>query len=168
VQQHQGWVNVYSEVNHGTTFRIYLPRLAKNGGPKSPQTVAAEICGGNETILLVEDDPALRVSVRKALSQLGYRIFEAPTGVKALDVWKQNRGEIRLLLTDLVMPDGMTGKDLAQRLLQENPKLKVIYMSGYSAEVVGKDFPLKEGVDFLTKPFQAVKLSQTIRAALDA
>jgi CheY-like chemotaxis protein len=168
VQQHQGWINVYSEVNHGTTFRIYLPRLAKNGGQKSSQPALTELRGGSETILLAEDDPSLRVSVRKALSQLGYRILEAPTGVKALEVWNQNRDEIRLLLTDLVMPDGMTGKDLAKRLLQENPKLKVIYMSGYSTEVIGKDFPLQEGVNFLTKPFQALKLAQIIRDNLDA
>ena len=71
------------------------------------------------------------------------------------------------MLTDLVMPDGMTGKDLAQRILQEEPKMKVIYMSGYSVEVAGKDFPLKEGVNFLTKPFQAVKLAETIRDCLD-
>jgi len=167
VQQHQGWINIYSEVNHGTTFRIYLPRLAKNAGAKSSPPALTDVRGGNETILLSEDDPTLRVSVRKALSQLGYRILEAPTGVNALEVWKQNRDEIRLLLTDLVMPDGMTGKDLAQRILQENPKLKVIYMSGYSAEVVGKDFPLKEGVNFLTKPFQASNLAQTIRSCLD-
>jgi two-component system cell cycle sensor histidine kinase/response regulator CckA len=168
VQQHQDWINVYSEVNHGTTFRVYLPRLAKNAGQKSSQPVLTTTSGGNETILLAEDDLSLRVSVRKALWQLGYRILEAPTGVKALEVWKENRDEIRLLLTDLVMPDGMTGKDLAQRILQENPKLKVIYMSGYSAEVVGKDFPLKEGVNFLTKPFQASKLAQTIRNNLDS
>ncbi len=167
VQQHQGWINVYSEVNHGTTFRVYLPRLAKNGGKKSSQPALTATRGGNETILLAEDDPSLRVSVRKALSQLGYRILEAPTGVKALEVWKENRDEIRLLLTDLVMPDGMSGKDLAQRILKENPKLKVIYMSGYSAEVVGKDFPLKEGVNFLTKPFEAQKLAQAIRKILD-
>jgi len=84
-----------------------------------------------------------------------------------LEVWKQNRTEIRLLLTDLVMPDSMTGKDLAQRILQEDPKVKVIYMSGYSAEVVGKDFPLKEGVNFLTKPFAAAKLTDAIRNCLD-
>ncbi len=118
--------------------------------------------------MLAEDDPALRVAVRKALSQLGYRILEAPTGVKALAVWQENRNEISLLLTDLVMPDGMNGKDLAQRLLQENSKLKVIYMSGYSAEVVGKDFPFTEDVNFLTKPFPAQKLAQTIRNCLDA
>jgi len=168
VQQHQGWINVYSEVNHGTTFRVYLPRLATNGEPIALPPAMGEMRGGNETILLAEDDPALRVSVRKALSQLGYRILETPTGVKALEVWKQNRDEVRLLLTDLVMPDGMSGKGLAERLLQENPRLKVIYMSGYSAEVAGQDFPLEEGANFLTKPFQAAKLAQTVRAALDA
>jgi two-component system cell cycle sensor histidine kinase/response regulator CckA len=167
VQQHQGWINVYSELGHGTTFRIYLPRLAKNAGSKSAPVVA-KASGGHETILLVEDDPSLRTSVRMSLAKLGYRILEAPTGVKALGVWKQNRDEIQLLLTDLVMPDGMTGKDLGQRILQEQPKMKVIYMSGYSAEVVGKDFPLKEGDNFLTKPFQSSKLARTIRDKLDA
>jgi len=167
VQQHQGWINVYSEVNHGTTFRIYLPRLAKNTISKTSQPALAEMRGGQETILLVEDDPSLRLSVRTALTQLGYRILEAPTGVKALEVWNQNRDQIGVLLTDLVMPDGMNGKDLAQRLRQENPKLRAIYMSGYSAEVAGKDFPLEEGVNFLTKPFQIAKLAQAIRAKLD-
>ena len=167
VQQHQGWIHVYSEVGHGTTFRIYLPRLAKDSDPKPAQPTSTAIRGGNETILLVEDDPSLRFSVRMALSRRGYRILEAPTGLKALEVWKENRDEIRLLLTDLVLPDGMTGKNLAQIVLQENPKLKVIYMSGYSAEVVGRDFPLKEGVNFLTKPFQGLTLAQTIRDSLD-
>jgi PAS domain S-box-containing protein len=168
VQQHQGWINVYSEVGRGTVFRIYLPRLAPDVGQKSAQPELANIRGGTETILLVEDDPALRVSVRKALSKLGYRILEAPTGVKALEVWQQYRDEIRLLLTDMVMPDEMTGTELAERLLQENPGLKVIYMSGYSAQIVGKDFPLKEGINFLTKPLQASKLAQVIRDRLDS
>jgi CheY-like chemotaxis protein len=103
-----------------------------------------------------------------ALADLRYRILVAPTGVKALEVWKENRDEISLLLTDLVMPDGMTGMDLAKRLLQESPKLKVIYMSGYSAELIGKDFPLAEDVSVLAKPFPAQKLAQTIRDRLDA
>ena len=101
--------------------------------------------------------------MRKALSQLGYHVLEAANGIEALEVWKQHRDEIHLLLTDMVMPGGMTGKDLGEQLLKENPKLKVIYASGYSAEVAGKDFPLEEGVNFLTKPFQAQKLAQTIR-----
>ncbi len=167
-QQHHGWVNVYSEVGHGTTFRVYLPRLAKTAGSKLPQTAALKLAGGgSETILLAEDDPAVRVSVRRSLTQFGYRVIEAPSGVKALEVRKENRDEIRLLLTDLLMPDGMSGRDLAQRILRENPELKVIYMSGYSADVVGKDFPMKEGIDFLTKPFAAHALAQTVRNCLD-
>jgi CheY-like chemotaxis protein len=168
VQQHQGWLNVYSEVGHGTTFRVYLPRLSKNPGAKAATSAVTAARGGHETILLVEDDPALRQSVRTILSRLGYRILEASTGVKALEVWKQNSDEVRLLLTDLVMPDRMTGKDLAERLLQEKPALKVIYMSGYSADLVGRGFSLHEGVDFLSKPFQASKLVQLIRERLDA
>jgi PAS domain S-box-containing protein len=168
VQQHQGWIHVYSEVGHGTTFRIYLPRLVKMTWQKPEQPALTTLRGGNETILLVEDDAFLRASVRKALSQLGYRVLETINGNEALEVWKQHRHEIHLLLTDLVMPGGMTGKDLAGRLLKENPELKVIYASGYSAEVAGKDFPLEEGVNFLAKPFQARKLAQTIRQNLDA
>jgi len=167
VERHQGWINVESKVNHGTTFRVYLPRLLKSAALNSSQPASSVMDGGNETILVVEDDPSLRLSVRKALAQLGYRILEAPTGVKALEVWRQNRGDIRLLLTDLVMPDGMTGKDLAQRLLKEEPNLKVIYMSGYTADILGKDFPLDQGVNFLSKPFQALKLAHTIRDCLD-
>jgi CheY-like chemotaxis protein len=122
---------------------------------------------GHETILLVEDEPALRTMIEKPLSRLGYRVLEASTGFKALKVWKEHPAEIHLLLTDLMMPDGMSGKELGQRLLQENPKLKVIYMRGYSADIVAKDFPLQEGVNFLIKPFQSQKLAEIIRNILD-
>lgn len=168
VQQHQGWINVESEVGRGTTFRIYLPRLAKSAGRKSAQRAFAVRYGGNETILLAEDDPSLRTSLRIALTRLGYQVLEAPTGVKAMEVWNEHRDQIRLLLTDMMMPGETTGDALAQDILKENPKLKVIYMSGYSAEVASKSFPLKEGVNFLAKPFPAAKLAQTIRESLDA
>jgi CheY-like chemotaxis protein len=131
------------------------------------ESAPATASGGTETILLVEDDDALRASVRKSLAQLGYRLLEAASGSAALQVWRQHRDEIHLLLTDLVMPGGMSGKELGERLLQENPKLKVIYASGYSAEVAGKDFPLAEGVNFLAKPFPVQTLAQMIRASLD-
>jgi DNA-binding NtrC family response regulator len=85
-----------------------------------------------------------------------------------LDVWKQHRDEIRLLLTDLVLPGGMSGKDLAQHILQEDPRMKVIYMSGYSADVGGEDIPIKEGDNFLSKPFQPSNLAKIIRDRLDA
>ena len=93
-------------------------------------------------------------------------MLEAVNGVEALEVWKQNRDGIHLMLADLLLPGGMTGKDLGERLLKENPKLKVIYASGHSIEIAGKGFPLEEGVNFLTKPFQAQKLAQTVRACL--
>lgn len=167
VQQHQGWINVYSEVGQGTTFRIYLPRLTKISDQKLVNPTMEPSRGGNETILVVEDESRLRASVQKILSNLGYRVLEASDGPDALEVWKQHRDEIDLLLTDMVMPGGMTGKDFGERFLKENLKLKVIYMSGFSTEIVGKDFPLEEGVNFLTKPFQAQKLAQTIRECLD-
>jgi PAS domain S-box-containing protein len=168
VQQHQGWIHVYSEMGHGTTFRIYFPRLARMDGQQPEQPALTALRGGSETILLVEDDAFLRASVRDTLLRFGYRVLDAINGNEALDVWKQHRDEIHLLLTDLVMPGGMTGIDLATILLKENPKLKVIYASGYSAEAAGNDFPLEEGVNFLTKPFQTAKLAHTLRHNLDA
>ena len=167
VQQHQGWINVYSEVGHGTTFKIYLPRLVD----MSEQTIAQKMLStmpiGKETILLVEDEAPLRNAIRLGLAQLGYRVLEAPNGVKALEVWQEHRDQIHLLLTDMVMPAGMSGNDLAQRMVRDNPKLKIIFMSGHSAEVAGKSLPLEEGVNFLAKPFQIHKLAQTLRNRLD-
>jgi CheY-like chemotaxis protein len=94
-------------------------------------------------------------------------VLEASTGIEALKIWKEQRTEIQLLLTDMMMSEGMTGKDLAQQLRKENPKLKVIYMSGYSADLLGKDYKLQVGVNFLAKPFQLPMLAQTVRNCLD-
>jgi len=125
------------------------------------------VLGGKETILLVEDDEALRTVVKTSLSRLGYQVLVAADGATALTLWQQHRADIHLLLTDLVMPGGLTGKELATQLRSEAPELKVIYASGYSAEVASKDFPLEEGVNFLAKPFEAQKLAQTVRDCLD-
>jgi len=167
VQQHHGWVNVYSEVGHGTTFRIYLPRLASVSALETNQLALPALCGGDETLLLVEDDNFLRPSLCKVLAQLGYRVLLAQNGAEALAIWKQHRERIDLLITDLVLPGGMNGKELSSQFLRENPRLKVIHASGYSAEIIGKDFALKEGVNFLTKPFEAQKLAETVRRVLD-
>ena len=167
VQQHHGWVDVSSQVDQGTTFRVYLPQLADLPVAKTLPAGATTLRGGNETILLVEDDIFLRPSLCKSLSRLGYRVLEAGNGVEALEIWRQHRHEIMLVLTDLIMPGGMNGKELGTRLLEENPELKVIYASGYSADIIGKDFPLVEGVNFLVKPFQMHKLAQALRHNLD-
>ena len=167
VQQHQGWINVYSEVGNGTTFRIYLPRQAMTALPTAPPKAPEPMLGGSETILLVEDDPVLRGTVHTTLTRMGYRIFEAPTGAKALGIWAEHRGDINLLLTDLMMPDGVTGVALAQRLLEDEPSLSVIYMSGHGADIIGQDISIQEGVNFLGKPFTAQKLALALRKNLD-
>jgi len=167
VQQHNGWINAYSEVGKGTTFRLYLPLQGASAETVEDRQATGSLPGGKETILLVEDEQSLRVLVRNVLTRLGYRVLEATTGNTAIDVWREHRQEIRLLLTDLVMPDGMTGKQLAEALLKENPQLKVIYSSGYSRDIAGQGFVLQDGVNFLSKPFQAAKLAQTVRNSLD-
>jgi PAS domain S-box-containing protein len=167
IQQLGGWVNVYSEVGQGTTFRVYLPRLATYSHQTSNPTQNASKLGGNETLLYVEDDEFLRNAVCEILSQLGYRVLAAKDSAEALEIWKKHTAEIRLLLTDLVMPGKISGKELGDHLLKENPKLKVIFSSGYSVEIAGKDFNLEEGANFLTKPFEAHKLARTVRDCLD-
>jgi len=168
VQQHQGWLNISSEVGRGTTFRIYLPRIAQGGhggpGEKRPPSTFA----GTETILMVEDDTPLRFTISSALSHLGYTVLEAATGAEGVQIWEQNRKEIQLLLTDLMLPGGMNGKEMARQILKQKPGLKVLYTSGYSSEVAGKDLILEEGINYLSKPFNAHRLAQAIRSKLDS
>ena len=166
MQQHAGWISVDSEAGQGATFRAYFPRL---GAPLAagPAPRAPDMPGGHETIMLVEDELAVRMVAEVALQGLGYRIFTASSGLAALQVWEEHKHEVELLLTDLVMPEGITGRELADRLKAENPKLPVVYMSGYSHDVAGGDFRLQEGVNYLPKPFDIARLAVIVRAALD-
>ena len=167
VAQHHGWVDVFSEVGQGTTFRIFFPRLTgASSRQESVKSVLHSALQGDEMILLVEDDAALRLAFKKALTQLGYQVVEAGDAADADALWNQYRDQIKLLLTDLVMPGRMNGKEFAQRLLAESSELKVIYMSGYSPDITLSDLHLGEGVCFLAKPFDTFTLAQTIRAAL--
>ena len=111
---------------------------------------------------------AVRELVCHTLTSYGYQILQAESGTKALEVWKNSKEKIDLLLTDLVMPDRMNGRELAERLWTERPKLKVIFTSGYSADVVGKDFVLRDGLNYLQKPYHPHKLVLTVRDCLDA
>jgi CheY-like chemotaxis protein len=121
-----------------------------------------------KTILVVEDEPTLRALVRKVLERGGYEVIESPSGLAALELWSKTRPHVDLLLTDMVMPDGISGLQLAEKLKVENPDLKVIFTTGYSSELMGKDFEIKDGVNFLQKPYPPQKLVQTVRNRLQA
>jgi len=167
VNQNFGWIEVDSEIGVGTTFNIYFPamKIAPEETPSNAEAPAAN-CGG-ETILVVEDEAVLRELVREILEVHGYRVLDAASGREALQVWEKHRKNVNLLLTDMSMPDGMSGQDLALKLQDENPRLPVIFSSGYSQENLECKEPAGSGQSFLSKPYQPVELVQAVRAALD-
>ena len=167
VKQHRGWVEVSSQVGQGTTFQVFFPALVAAGAvvPRPPSAPGV-VRGGQETILVVEDEPVLRELVREILRQYRYRVLEAATGAEALRVWEQEGGRVDLLLTDIVMPEGMSGRELAQQLKQRKPALKVIYTSGYSPESLEME-PGRGDAVFLAKPYLPPQLAQLVRHCLD-
>jgi len=167
VKQHRGWVEVESEVGVGTTFKVFLPATPVAAAAAEKATAQTQIRAGTETILLVEDEVALRGLTKLVLQRFGYRILEAASGVEALSVWEEHGTQIDLLLTDMVMPDGLTGRELARQLLARKPDLKVIYVSGYSMDSDGTAFRGREAGAFLQKPYQSQKLAQAVRDCLD-
>jgi CheY-like chemotaxis protein len=167
IDQHHGWIEVTSEFGKGTTFKIYLPEADKKSVVAVEQAAAPVPASGKETILLVEDEEALRELARMILEQYEYQVLEAGSGVQALKVWDEHKDKIDMLLTDMVMPEGMTGRDLAEKLQAEKPGIKVLYSSGYSPDVVGGYFKLPENSFFLAKPYHPPKLAQAVRDCLD-
>ena len=166
VKQHRGFLKVDSEVGKGSKFQVFLP--AGEGAVQARGLVTpAVVRGGTETVLLVEDEDRVRLLAREFLEQYGYKVIECENGAEALERWKEIRGGVDIVLTDMVMPGGVSGKDLAERLRQEDPKLKVIFTSGYSAEVAGRKIELKYGEVFLAKPFRPEKLLEILRQCLD-
>lgn len=167
VEQHHGWIEVESKLGAGTTFHVYLPRLKEAITVRDDPLELPQVRGGSEVILLVEDETAVRELLKRVLDLNGYCVYEAPSGTEALQVWRQHRSDIRLLVTDMVMPGGINGRELANKLLAEKPDLKVIYCSGYTDDFINEDSPLRDNANFLEKPFVPNEFLRRVRSCLD-
>ncbi len=166
VKQSGGNIWVYSEPGRGTTFKIYLPRMDEPLDERVERMVEKERPGGDETILLVEDDKEVRMLAVRILKTQGYRVLEASEGREALRALKGYDGLINLLLTDVVMPE-MSGRELANRLIPFHPKMKVLYMSGYTDSAIVHHGILDKGVNYIQKPFTVDGLARKVRGVLD-
>ncbi|MFZ0770122.1 MAG: ATP-binding protein [Candidatus Sulfotelmatobacter sp.] len=179
VKQSGGYIWVYSESGKGTTFKIYLPRLAEPAEAaqavmpaeaaftEPAYTEPAFTERGTETILLAEDEANLRYLARQFLEKQGYKVLEAADGAVAMQIAVAHEGVIHLLLTDVIMP-GMNGRELAQRITEIRPHTKVLYMSGYTENVIGRNGMLDAGVRLLQKPFTLRDLKGKVREVLDS
>ncbi len=166
VKQNNGLINVYSEPGQGTTFKIYLPRYSDKASPLPIQEQEKSGKRGNETILLVEDEPSILKMTYRMLQRQGYTVLGAATPGEAVRLATEHPGEIHLLMTDVVMPE-MNGRDLAKNLLSLYPSLKCLFMSGYTANVIAHHGVLEEGVNFIQKPFSKNELTLKVREVLD-
>ncbi len=166
VKQSEGEIWVYSEPGHGTTFKIYLPRVEEEATALPHGDDKGPLPRGSETILLVEDEPSVRGLAVQILRENGYRLLEAANGNEALRMAQEYAGEIHLLLTDVVMPQ-MGGKELANRLKTLRPGMKVLFTSGYTDDAIVHHGVLNSGIDFLQKPFSPETLAQKVREILD-
>jgi PAS domain S-box-containing protein len=170
VKQSGGYIWVSSEAGKGTTFKIYFPRVAERAETVA-QVVSSEEAvltePGTETILLAEDEANLRYLARQFLEKQGYKVIEAADGAAAMQIAVAHEGVIHLLLTDVIMP-GMNGRELAQRISEIRPQTKVLYMSGYTENVIGHDGTLDAGVSLLQKPFTLRDLKSKVREVLDS
>jgi signal transduction histidine kinase/ActR/RegA family two-component response regulator len=168
VKQHEGWIEVASQVGQGSTFSVFFPASTQPVKAQPPESAPTTlVTGGQETILVVEDEPVLRDMAHLILQECGYRVLEAGSGVQALEVWDRHPGAIDLVLTDMIMPEGMSGMDLARKLLETRPGLKIIFASGYSMDDMTPDFIRQGHAAFLQKPYTHVTLAKAVRECLD-
>jgi PAS domain S-box-containing protein len=165
VKQHDGFITCYSEIGKGTTFRVYLPIINGEAVPGKAVS-AAPIPKGSETILLVEDDGDVRTPVRLYLENYGYRVIEAVDGADGVDKFLANEDEIDLALIDVIMPR-LNGRDLCRRIRERKPEIRVVFMSGYTADILQQEELVEEGINILMKPAVNRELLKTIRHLLD-
>jgi two-component system, cell cycle sensor histidine kinase and response regulator CckA len=166
VKQSGGYVWVYSEPGHGTTFKVYLPRVDAPAEPQAPPRETATLTG-TETILLAEDDEMLRPLTKGLLAKFGYTVLDAESAEQALAVAGARQGPIHLLVADVVMP-GASGRELARRLAQSRPETRVLYVSGYTDDAIVHHGMLEPGLKFLQKPFTPAALARKVREVLDS
>ena len=166
VKQSGGYIWVYSEVGRGSTFKVYLPRAEEAGAIERPAAKLQAAPTGSETVLLVEDEHAVRSLSRVLLERAGYRVIDAATPHQAEDIFRQHADEVDLLVTDVIMP-GASGPSLFAHLSADRPHLKVLYVSGYTDDAVVHQAGLAADVVFLQKPFTAAGLACKVREALD-
>jgi PAS domain S-box-containing protein len=165
---HQGWIEANSLLGQGTTFKVFLPTTSRQLEPLLEEPAPTAIRGGAETILVVEDEPELRSLAREILEYYGYRVLEASGESGALTMWPRHAREIDLLLTDVLMPEGVSGWELASKLRKQKPQLKVICTSGYSVDLASQTTAQERGFHFLEKPFKPQSLVLAVRECLDA
>jgi CheY-like chemotaxis protein len=165
VRQAGGWIWVYSEPGRGSTFKIYLPRAGAAPEPPAAPVSAAESPRGTETVLVVEDQPEVRKLTLAMLESQGYRLLEAASGSEALSLCQRYPERIHLLITDVVMP-GMTGRELAMRLVALRPSLKTLYTSGHGVTAIAHEGVLDAGAIYLSKPFSPAQLAAKVREVL--
>jgi two-component system cell cycle sensor histidine kinase/response regulator CckA len=165
VKQSGGYVMVQSESGAGTSFNIYLPRVEEALEAHSTTPVSRTAMGGTETVLLVEDEESVRQLVRETLEMKGYRVLEAENGQAGLEAASRFKDTIHLVITDVVMP-GMSGRELAQRLVERRPETKVLYLSGYTEDAIVSEGTIESGKAFLQKPFSLQNLSRKVREVL--
>jgi CheY-like chemotaxis protein len=167
VKQSRGSIWVYSEINQGSTFKIYLPSATLSvTGPAAPRP-SSRVLKGTETVLLVEDQAEVRTVTRETLRRHGYTVIEAASGADALGVAREHPGPIQLVLTDVVMP-GMSGRQMAAEISVQRPGIRVLYTSGYTDEVIVHHGVLEPGLAFVQKPYTTDGLLQKVREVLDA
>jgi PAS domain S-box-containing protein len=167
VKQSGGWIWVYSEPGHGTTFKVYLPRVGEAAAPAAPSLTPPASLRGSETILVVEDDEMIRNLVQKVLRANGYTVLVAANGGDAERVSGQHEGPIHLLMTDVVLP-GLNGREVARRVVAARAGIRVLYLSGYTDDAIVHHGVLESGVEFLQKPFTPAVLGRKVREVLDS